>query len=172
MRTVFLLSYLLLIHITTNQLFAQNRSNCDCAECNQFNFWVGNWKATWQDSSGNNYTGSNTINKILNGCVIEENFNGNPAISYKGKSFSVYNKNKKIWEQTWVDSRGNYMLFTGGMQDDKMILSRKVVKNNSTILQRMVFYDIVDKSFNWNWESSGDEGMNWKINWSIHYTRK
>ena len=56
------------------------------------------------------------------------------------------------------------MLFTVGMRDGKMILSRKVVKNNSTIMQRMVFYNLTDKSLNWNWESSADGGMNWQVN--------
>ena len=162
---------LFIILSASEQLNAQNNTNCDSPECHQFDFWVGNWKAVWQDTSGNNFEGKNSINKILDGCVIMENFDGNPGIDFKGKSFSVYNKKTKTWQQTWVDSQGGYMLFTGGMQNDKMILSREVETKKGKVLQRMVFYDITEDSFNWNWESSRDNGMNWKLNWEIHYTR-
>ena len=149
-------------------LYAQDNLKCNCSECNQFNFWIGSWEAVWQDSSGNKYTGSNTIHKILDDCVIAENFDGNPGMNFTGKSFSVYNKHKKIWEQTWVDSQGSYMLFTGGMNDNKMILSREVETKKGTVQQRMIFYNITGNSFDWNWESSVDGGNNWQLNWQIH----
>lgn len=164
--------FLFILFSNLTYLLAQNESACDSPECHQFDFWIGNWKATWQDSSEITYTGSNTIIKILDDCVIAENFDGNPGIDFTGKSFSVYNKRKKIWEQTWVDSQGSYLLFTGGMNDNKMILSREVETKKGTVEQRMVFYNISDKSFDWNWEASLDNGMTWKLNWQIHYTRE
>lgn len=172
MKTILVLSFLLVAHTGFNQLLAQDGSNCDCIECHQFDFWIGSWNASWQDSSGNDYSGSNTINKILDGCVIAENFDGNPGINFTGKSFSVYNKRKKIWEQTWVDSQGSYMLFTGGMNDNKMILSREVETKKGIVQQQMIFYKITEKSFDWNWEVSIDNGKNWQLNWLIHYTKK
>ena len=172
MKTMMILSFLMIFQTGFNQLLAQGNSNCNCTECNQFDFWVGNWKAVWQDSSGTEYSGNNKINKILGGCVIAENFDGNPGVDFTGKSFSVYNKKKKIWEQTWVDSNGGYMLFTGGMQDDKMILSRTVNTQKGTILQRMVFYNITSESFDWNWEASLDNGINWQLNRLIDYKKQ
>lgn len=171
MRTILILTFVLIIQTGFNQLLAQGNSNCNSPECNQFDFWVGNWNAVWYDSSGTKYSGNNTINKILGGCVIAENFDGNPGVNFMGKSFSVYNKKKKIWEQTWVDSQGSYMLFTGGMNNDKMILSREVNTKKGSVQQRMVFYNITEKSFDWNWEMSLDKGKNWELNWQIHYKR-
>jgi hypothetical protein len=64
------------------------------------------------------------------------------------------------------------MIFTGGLEDDKMILSRTVETTKGALTQRMVFYIIQKDSFDWNWESSTDGGKNWKLNWKIKYTRK
>ena len=83
----------------------------------QFDFWVGHWKAEWQNKDGSKSEGSNTIKKILGGCVVEENFNGNPGIPLEGKSFSVYNSRSKMWQQTWVDNQGGYLDFTGNFKD-------------------------------------------------------
>jgi len=167
--SVFLL-FVLLTSIAN--IFAQSDSACDSPECHQFDFWIGNWKATWQDSTGSEYIGANSINKILGGCVIAENFDGNPGVNFTGKSFSVFSPKENIWKQTWVDSQGGYMLFSGGMEDNKMILFREVETKKGMVLQRMVFYNITKDSFDWNWEASFDNGMNWKLNWLIHYLRK
>ena len=95
MNLILLITVLLISQSLFTNSYAQNKSNCDCAECHEFDFWVGDWKATWQDSSGIISEGSNSIKKILGDCVIIENFDGNPGIDYTGKSFSVYNQNKK-----------------------------------------------------------------------------
>jgi hypothetical protein len=88
-----------------------------------------------------------------------------------GKSFSVYNPAEKIWQQTWVDDQGGYLVFTGGMESNKMILSRKISRDDKELIQRMVFYNISKDDFYWNWESSEDSGVTWKLNWKIHYTK-
>jgi hypothetical protein len=147
------------------------KSKCDCDECHQFDFWIGEWKVQWDNSDGTPGEGQNIVNSILNGCVIEENFNGNPGVDFKGKSFSVYNNTQKIWQQTWVDDQGSYMVFTGGMEDDQMILSRKITRNKKELIQRMVFYNISKDEFDWNWESSKDDSKTWQLNWKLHYTR-
>jgi len=70
-----------------------------------------------------------------------------------------------------VDDQGGYMVFTGGMEDDKMILSGKISKDEKELIQRMVFYNITKDEFDWNWESSEDNGVTWKLNWKLHYSR-
>ena len=111
------------------------------------------------------------VNSILESCVIEENFSGKPGVDFMGKSFSVYNLVKKIWQQTWVDTEGNYMEFTGLKEDEKMILSRKIMYEENEITQRMIFYNITEDSFDWNWESSKDNEETWQLNWKLRYTK-
>jgi len=172
MKTKILLVQIILLLFSTvafTQDENQPNSNCECEGCHQFDFWIGKWKAEWEDKEGNLNEGSNIVNSILDGCVIEENFDANPSMDFRGKSFSVYNHN--TWEQTWVDNQGFYMLFSGGMKDNKMILSRKVETKDGPLIQRMVFNNIKEDSFNWDWESSTDNSKSWKLNWKIKYTR-
>jgi len=149
-----------------------NEKPCSAPEFSQFDFWIGNWQASWIDSEGKVQTGTNIITKELGGCVIEENF-ATGDNTFIGRSLSMYNPVKKIWQQTWVDNSGGYLDFTGGMDGDKMILWRKAVtKSGKEVLQRMVFSDITSDSFTWNWESSSDEGVSWNLMWQISYKKK
>ena len=166
--SLFLFALLCFASITKPQ---NNDSPCSSPEASQFDFWVGSWKLEWKNQDGVTETGTNTITKIFGGCVIEENFS-NSNKQYTGKSVSVYNPNKKIWQQTWVDNGGAYLDFTGGSEDGKMILSRKGINRlGKEVMQRMVWYDISENELYWNWESSSDDGKTWKTLWKIHYTK-
>jgi hypothetical protein len=136
---------------------------------NTFNFWLGSWDAYWK---GDTLRGSNTITKTLKNAVVEESFKFNDG-SFSGRSWSLYDSVAKIWRQTWVDDAGAYLTFTGGREQEKVILTLtdKKNKNGKPISMRMVFYNIKQDSFDWDWQSSAD-GTNWKSNWLIHYKRK
>jgi len=145
---------------------------CSFNESSQLDFWVGEWAAEWKDNEGNIQRGTNIITKTFDGCVIEENFSTEDK-TFTGRSLSMYNPAKKIWQQTWVDNNGSYMAFTGSMEGDKMILGRTTTnKAGKDVMQRMVFTDISNDSFTWNWESSTDGGNTWNLMWQINYKRK
>jgi hypothetical protein len=163
-RTLLLIICLLCLPLAA---LAQNGPPPVPPETAQFDFWVGNWDASW----GNSLHGTNHITKRWDRVVVEE-FNGKPGQDFEGHSVSVYDVRTKCWKQTWVDSQGGYLDFTGGFADGKMTLSRSFAKEGKTILQRMVWYDIKPDAFEWNWELSDDGGQTWKVNWNIHYTRK
>jgi hypothetical protein len=153
---------------------AQNQQKpCSAPEASQFDFWVGDWIATWADT----LHGANRIEKMFGNCTIHENFS-DPRLGYIGQSWSVYNTNYKQWQQTWVDNQGGYISLTGGMVRDSMILTtaeRTVpVKLSPTgkLISRMVYYNIKPNSFDWSWQASTDGGVTWKTNWLIHYKRK
>jgi hypothetical protein len=134
---------------------------------NTFDFWIGKWNASWSDS----IQGQNIIEKNLNNHVIVENFKFNNQ-TFNGKSWSVFDSIGNIWHQTWVDDSGAYILFTGGQEGDKIILTMTEKRNNNgkIVTMRMVFYNINENSFDWDWQSSADE-VEWKSVWNIHYTR-
>lgn len=166
-----IMTIVIVINAITATVSAQNQNPCSDPNSSQFDFWVGEWNLSWLDNEGKTLTGKNKVNKIMGGCTIEENFSTDDG-SFIGKSFSVYNSQKGYWEQTWVDNSGAYMNFTGGMDGDKMILSRTVTgKQGNEITQRMVFYDISNDKFTWDWESSTDGGTNWNLQWRLNYTR-
>ena len=134
----------------------------------QFDFWVGDWELSWNDTS----KGTNTITLEMNDFVVYEHFK-DPANNYFGWSWSVYDTLAGKWKQTWVDNQGAYLDFTGKMKDDRMILERSYTGSKGILVkQRMIFYNISKNSFDWNWENSTDGGTNWKLAWKIHYQRK
>ena len=146
---------------------------CTAKEASQFDFWIGEWDLTWNDS----LKGSNRIEKMFGNCTVHENFS-DPKTGYLGQSWSVYNANYKVWQQTWVDNGGSYIHLTGGMSGDSMILKtaeRNVptsVSPTGRIVNRMVFHNIKKDSFDWSWEASTDGGQTWKPSWQIRYQRK
>lgn len=170
----YFLSVLFILFFSISILPQDNKSQkpCSSPEASQFDFWIGEWNVEWKNKDGTKAEGTNVVNSILGKCVIEENFNGNPGVFFKGKSFSVYNPVKKIWQQTWVDDQGGYMVFTGGMEEGKMILSRRISRDDKELIQRMVFYNISKDKLDWNWESSTDGGKTWTLNWKLIYTKR
>jgi len=131
---------------------------------NQFDFWLGEWDVTWSEDG----RATNQIERILDGKIIQENFT---APDLHGISVSVYDPERKLWCQTWVDNNGTYLDFTGRFEDGKMILVRDAIVRGEACKQRMVWYEIQPDQFEWNWERSDDDGATWRTLWQIHYQR-
>lgn len=141
---------------------------------NSFNFWVGTWDLTWQGANGVTEKGRNVITKVLDGKVIQENFEALEGAQkgYQGMSISVYNPNTKTWHQTWMDNQGGNINFTGEIDGERKIFKTAPQKRNGQeVISRMVFYDITKDAFNWDWESTTDDGKTWNLNWRINYKR-
>jgi hypothetical protein len=130
----------------------------------QFDFWLGEWDAAW----GEGGRGTNHILCTLDGRIIQENFS---APDLKGMSVSVFDAERELWCQTWVDNSSSYLDFTGKFENGKMILSRDAIVRGEACKQRMIWYDISSDRFDWNWERSDDGGQSWRILWQIHYRR-
>lgn len=139
-----------------------------------FDFWLGTWDLTWEDADGTLAKGSNRIERILDGQVIKEHFKALSGVyeGFEGESYSVYNSRTGEWKQTWVDSNGSYLDFTGEFEDSNRIFKREgTAPDGQDILQRMAFYDITENSFTWDWEVSEDNSNTWKLRWRIFYER-
>lgn len=163
-KLILSLSFMLLINI----VFSQELSS------DSFNFWLGKWKATWVDSQGNPGEGTNHIYLITGDKVLHENFEilSGPNAGYKGTSISVFNPNTKAWHQTWMDNQGGNIVLTGELQGKKRIFkTAQQTTNGQQIQSRMVFYNIEQDQFTWDWEGTTDGGKTWNLNWRIEYTR-
>ena len=141
---------------------------CSGPEFRQFDFWLGTWDLAWSDGG----RGSNSISAILDSCVVQEEFDGRPAMYFTGKSVSTFDRRQALWKQTWVDNQGGYLDFVGGWQGDRMVLTRVAVVDSAGVIQRMVWYDIEPDRLEWNWERSKDDGKTWEVLWQIHYLRR
>jgi len=154
-------------------VLSQEATNpCARAEQKQLDFWVGEWKLTWPGPRGELQHGSNSIRRVLGGCVVEENFSGGQTMHLRGKSLSLFDARQGKWKQTWVDNEGGYLDFIGEFRDGKMILSREARdRHGKKLLQRMVFRNIRLDQLDWSWERSEDGGKSWTVVWPIHYDR-
>ena len=149
-------------------------SPCAAPEQQQLEFWVGDWDLSWPgEKQGEIARGTNNIRRVLDTCVVEENFSGESAMHLRGISLSIYDTRAGKWKQTWVDNEGGYLDFVGEFKDGKMILARDAVRPDGTkVVQRMVFKNITHNEFDWSWESSSDGGKTWQVLWPIHYKRR
>ena len=146
---------------------AQSSASPPPPEASQFDFWIGEWDASWGDKA----RGTNLITKRWDRVVVEE-FDGSAAMGLLGHSVSLFDLTTKQWKQTWVDNQGSYLDFVGGFADGRMTLSRSFQKDGKTVHQRMVWRDITPDAFEWDWERSLDGGKTWESQWQIHYTRR
>jgi len=163
----------LLTLLPANLLYAQ-LSLEDIPPEEYFDFWIGEWNLMWADPDSTAGTGFNKIERVLDGTVIKESFEGLTGASagYLGRSYTVYKRSTGEWKQTWVDNTGDYLEFTGEFVDDMRMFTRfGTDQNGNVILQRMIFYDIQPDSFTWDWVSSSDNGATWDLNWRIRYRR-
>ncbi len=140
----------------------------------QLEFWVGEWELTWPGNSpGETAHGTNSVQRILEGCIVQENFSGADAAHLRGQSVSIFDVSAGKWKQTWVDNEGGYLDFVGEFKDGQMILAREATRPDGTkSRQRMVFKNITHEEFDWSWEASKDGGKSWTVVWPIHYKRK
>jgi len=157
-------------------LFADTQATqpnpCAAQQQKQFDFWVGKWNLTWPgDKPGEVVHGTNSIKRVLDGCVIQENFSGGDSMHLRGTSISTFDVGADRWKQTWVDNEGGYLDFVGEFSNGQMILQRQAVRKGAKILQRMVWKNISANELDWSWEASTDGGKSWHVNWPIHYKR-
>lgn len=147
---------------------------CSEPEQKQLEFWVGEWDLTWPGNSpGETEHGTNSIRRILDGCIVEENFSGGDAMHLRGRSVSIFDVRAGKWKQTWVDNEGGYLDLVGEFKDRQMVLAREAARpDGTTSLQRMVFKNIAHDEFDWSWETSKDGGKTWTVAWPIHYRRR
>jgi len=145
----------------------ENSPPCTDTGFRQFDFWLGEWNLTWDEEG----KGTNRITRVLDDCVILENFDGGDSMPLRGMSVSTYDTMVGQWRQTWVDNNGTYLDFTGGMQGDEMVLVRTFTREGRELMQRMIFREIKPDALIWDWQRSVDQGKTWELLWQINYHR-
>lgn len=155
---------------------AQSTMNKTTQASDLFDFWIGDWDATWTGADGTRGNGRNRVARVLDGMVLEENFEETPdgkSPPLKGRSLSVLHKATGLWRQSWSDNQGGYFSFTGLADGERrMFVTDTVLKDGKPTAQRMVFHDIKPDSFTWDWEGTSDGGKTWKLLWRIEYRRR
>ena len=162
-----------MLGVTSVRAQAPQPPPCSTPDARQFDFWHGEWDASWKNPDGTLSAGTNRIESLFDGCVTHENFAIGGAKPFMGRSYSVYSPRLKKWQQTWVDSSGSYIDLNGEFIAGKMVLLREAILGNGKPgRQRMTYYNIEKDKFDWDWETSEDNGQTWTLRWRINYTRK
>lgn len=141
-----------------------------------FDFWLGDWDVSWKNADGTPGRARNRVAKILDGKVIEEVFEEDPAGApplLRGRSLSVLHAASGTWKQAWADNQGGFFAFTGHADGAKRIFATDIrTEGDKQIGQRMVFYAIERDHFTWDWERTSDGGRTWALVWQLEYRRR
>ena len=136
----------------------QGRPPCAGEENRQFDFWVGDWDVTVVGTG--QVAGTNSITRILGGCVLLEEYE-TPS-GYSGKSYNAYDRATGRWHQTWVDNGGLVLKLDGGLVDGRMVLTGPGRSAQGVdILNRITWTPHDDGSVQQTWDTSTDGGGTW-----------
>jgi hypothetical protein len=158
--------------------FASNSQNqtssCSTDEAfKKLDFWVGDWSVM----AGDTKVGDNKIEKLLNDCLIQENWKGSGG--GEGKSWFFYDANTKQWKQIWITQNSTR---PGGLKEKILIKEfedggvrfqgKYPNKDGNIILDRTTLTPMKDGSVNQLIEISTDEGNTWISTFEAVYIRK
>ena len=160
------LCLLLFLFPNIKDIYAE--ANCRSApEFRQFDFWIGEWNV----HANGKLAGTSSIQLILDGCVIFENYSG--AKGYQGKSFNIYNQSIKKWQQIWVDNAGAVLQLTGSYTQGRMEYWGETKQNDGSVLkEKLVFHSLPNGQVRQVWEQSKDQGKTWNVVFDGVYSKK
>jgi hypothetical protein len=141
---------------------------CDAPEHRQFDFWVGDWNVV--QTGKDVQVATSRIERVYSGCVIRENWM--PVQGTAGGSLNMFDARDRIWRQTWADSSGSWVEFTGGMQGEAMVLTgawRGGSGPGKDNLTRMTYTRNADGSVRQLGEASIDRGKTWGPSFDFTY---
>ncbi len=163
--------------------------DCTAPEHRQFDFWIGEWDVVPNNAAATAATAAtgatgaagaprkpatNIIEKAHKGCVIVENWDD--GLGGTGQSFNVYDRARKRWQQTWVDSNGGLHEYWGELKDGNMVYIGEVPLPPAARFQgrrtvRLTFFPLgADKVRQFS-ESLNVDGT-WSVNYDLIYTRR
>jgi hypothetical protein len=125
----------------------------------QLDFWAGDWDVTTPQGKK---AGTNSIQKMLDGCLLLENWSGTGGNG--GKSMNYFDPATKKWAQIWVDGGGGVIAFVGEFKDGAMrFQGTHVEKAGTKVLSRMSLTPLPNGHVRQFIEESQDEGRTWAV---------
>ena len=139
---------------------------CSAPEAKQFDFWIGDWDVFTPDGK---LAGTNRIARLY-GCVLHESWQ-NPKV--QGQSFNVFDADRGVWHQTWVDSTGSLLVIEGALRSGAMVLSDATLpgKRDAKQVNEITWTPNADGSVRQHWRVSADGGKTWTTSFDGKYVR-
>jgi len=151
-------------------LLAQAKPGCAAPEYHQFDFWIGDWTVT--DPHGN-AAGTNRIERILDGCVLQEHWLG--AKGGGGTSLNMWDATDGRWHQVWMDVSGGMLQLRGKLEGSSMVMSGEHPTRGGAggvTVERITWTPLAGGNVRQLWESSGDGGATWTTQFDGTYVRR
>lgn len=141
---------------------------CRGAGHHALDFWIGEWEV--RDTASGKPVGSSSVQGILDGCVVLENWTGRFGMT--GKSFNSFDPNTRRWKQSWVDSTAQAYEFTGDASNGGIVYLRDVVNaQGKPAKNRMTLSKREDGGVHQLSETS-DDGKSWTTAYDFTYVRQ
>jgi hypothetical protein len=135
-------------------------------EYRQFDFWIGDWVVTTPQG---NRAGTSSVQLMLGTCVLQENWTGGNGGS--GKSFNIYDARDKQWHQAWVDDKGTFTHYAGGLVNGAMQITADAIFEGKPARARMTFSKLPNNAVRQHGERSTDAGKTWTTTFDLVYKR-
>jgi tetratricopeptide (TPR) repeat protein len=141
---------------------------CNAPAYHLLDFWVSSWKVVVGEDQ--RQVGKNSIQKILNGCAIIENWQ--ELSGGEGKSLFYYDEVEKTWKQVWITD-------SGGITEKHLVavLGGGAVRfqgelrlpNGNVVLDRTTLIPLPENRVRQVIEQSADGGETWKVGFDALY---
>lgn len=133
-------------------------------EYKQMDFWLGEWDV----EVGGQKKARSRIERISDGCIVQENWM--PFNGLSGKSWNFYNAGTKKWEQVWIGPDAGVLKVEGEWADGKMSYEGFENEPDGTrSLVRLTFTPTADHGVHQVSQRSSDEGKTWSTDFDGIY---
>ncbi|UCF65020.1 MAG: hypothetical protein JSW33_04090 [bacterium] len=103
----------------------------------EFNFWLGEWEVF---NPQGQKVGENYIRKLMQGCLIQENWTS--ARGSRGTSINYYDPATNKWKQNWVDENGRVIWYNGEYKENVMHFKGELINPDGTVEQAQVTLEL------------------------------
>ena len=141
---------------------------CNTPAHRLLDFWVGSWRVVAGEDQ--RQVGKNSINRILNGCAIIENWQS--ASGGEGKSLFYYHDFEKTWKQVWItDGQGFKEKHLIAVADNGAVRFQGEIKlpNGDIVLDRTTLTPLAENRVRQVIEQSADGGETWQVGFDALY---
>lgn len=130
-------------------------------------FFVGDWDLQIQGQS----IQTTNVRLDLAGCVVLQD--DSVQNGYQAKATHFYNADLGKWQQTYIDTRGEFALWTGEVKDGVLTYRREAVAaNGATTSHRSTFTKMEADRIHQVYEQSTDGGKTWTTTFDAFYVRR
>jgi hypothetical protein len=139
---------------------------CSAAESRQFDFWIGDWDVFTPNGK---LAGANRIEAIY-GCVLHESWK---SATVQGQSLNVFDADRGVWHQTWIDSTGSLLVIEGKFSGGAMTMSDAALpgKKDAKAVNEITWTPQPDGTVRQHWRVSADGGKTWSTSFDGKYVR-